>query len=87
MTELQSLPESVATGMWERIWLGLLEEARGAERRRGLAFSICASCHSGGLVGSVVCENGECPVLYSRLSSTSRLQALEQSMHRMLTEW
>lgn len=67
--------------------MGLIAEVTSTERRRGLAFSTCAHCHSGGLAGAVACENGECPVLYSRLSSTSRLQALEQSMERLLNEW
>ena len=74
-------------GTRERTWLGLLREAERMERKRGLAFATCARCHSGGLQGAVVCENGECPVLYSRLSSTSQLHALDDSMARLLHEW
>jgi len=44
-------------------------------------------CHSGGLLGPVLCENGECPVLYSRLQSASRIEVLEQSLDRLDESW
>lgn len=54
------------------------------EERHCHAHALCARCHSGGVLGPVLCENGECEVLYARLGMQTRLQALLPSMQRML---
>ena len=67
---------------------GLLREANQLEARHCRAHALCARCHSGGLLGPVLCENGECEVLYARLGAQTRLAALLPSMERMLcTDW
>ena len=74
-------------GKWSQTWLRVLQQLRDAERRRGLSHSTCMRCHSGGLMGPVLCDNGECPVLYSRLQSASRIEVLEQSLDRLDESW
>ncbi len=53
------------------------------ETHRAQALSYCARCHSGGLGQPVVCENGECPVLYARIESAARLTTVSQSLARL----
>ena len=67
---------------------GLLREANQLEGRHCAAHALCARCHSGGAMGPVLCENGECEVLYARLGAQTRLAALLPSIERMLSiDW
>lgn len=67
---------------------GLLREANQLEGRHCRAHALCARCHSGGVMGPVLCENGECEVLYARLGAQTRLAALLPSIERMLSiDW
>ena len=68
------------------MWLQLTDQVNAARHRQQLAMSTCMRCHSGGMMGSVVCENGECPVLFSRLSSANRLETLLKARQR-LDDW
>ena len=72
---------------WAHTWLRVLQQLRDAERRRGLSHSTCIRCHSGGMMQPVLCENAECPVLYSRLQSGGRIEVLEQSLQRLDECW
>ena len=49
-------------GVKEGVLLELLGEQRRLEQRNCTATALCMDCHSGGLTGKVLCENGECPV-------------------------
>lgn len=49
------------------------------------AHSACRRCHSGGQMGAVVCENGECPVLYVRYQSERQLRNADHRLLRL--EW
>lgn len=51
-------------GVREGVLLELLGEQRLLEQRNCAANALCMSCHSGGLLGEVLCENGECLVRY-----------------------
>lgn len=53
------------------------------QRRHTQAHSFCHSCHSGGLMGSLLCENAECPALYTRVGAAARLQAIAQIQKRI----
>ena len=53
---------AVEDGVREGVLLELLGEQRRLEQRNCTANSLCMNCHSGGLTGKVLCENGECPV-------------------------
>lgn len=70
-------------GKWAETYLRLGEEQRGAQARQAAALAACAGCHSGGGCGPVLCENGECPVTYTRLACSSRLQQVEGQLARM----
>lgn len=70
-------------GRWEDCYVTLLEEQAGVEARQCSAYAACRDCHSGGAVGPVLCENGECPVTYTRLACSSRLQLVDKQLRRM----
>ncbi|KAL4859641.1 DNA polymerase delta catalytic subunit [Chlorella vulgaris] len=70
-------------GRWEDCYVNLLEEQAGVEARQCSAYAACRDCHSGGAVGPVLCENGECPVTYTRLGCSSRLQLVDKQLRRM----
>ena len=53
---------AVEDGVREGVFLELLGEQRRLEQRKCTANALCMDCHSGGLTGKVLCENGECPV-------------------------
>lgn len=53
-------------GVKESVLLELLGEQRRLEQRNCTANALCMDCHSGGLTGKVLCENGECPVSGAR---------------------
>ena len=72
-----------AAGKWEETYLSLLEEQAASEARQSAAFAACRDCHSGGVLGTVLCDSGECPVTYARLGSSSRLQQLDQQLRRL----
>lgn len=70
-------------GKWEETYLGLLGEQAGVEARQCSAYATCRGCHSGGALEPVLCDNGECPVTYSRLACSSRLQQLDAQLRRL----
>ena len=70
-------------GTLARVHLSILAELGAAEHRHHMAHATCIRCHSGGLLGPVVCENGECPVLYSRLSAAQRLVTAVHNLERL----
>ncbi|KAF8067421.1 POLD1 [Scenedesmus sp. PABB004] len=51
------------------VLVALTAEAGGAAARLAAAHSACRRCGSGCQFGAVLCENGECPVMYARLAS------------------
>lgn len=53
-------------GVKEGVLLDLLGEQRRLEQRNCTANALCMDCHSGGLTGQVLCENGECSVSEER---------------------
>ncbi|KAK9916419.1 hypothetical protein WJX75_002409 [Coccomyxa subellipsoidea] len=74
---------AVEDGVREGVFLELLGEQRRLEQRNCTANALCMDCHSGGLTGKVLCENGECPVLYARLSTAAKLNSLDHSFRRL----
>jgi hypothetical protein len=62
-------------GMLETVLVELLAEQHYLEERFHTANALCMRCHSGGLTGEVLCENGECSVslVLSRLTYVSLL--------------
>lgn len=70
-------------GAWGETYLGVLGEQSEEEARHTAAFTACRDCHSGGCMGEVLCENGECSVAYVRLSTASRLRRLDAQLHRL----
>ena len=70
-------------GRWKAVYLSNLAEANSAAARLTTAHSECLGCHSGGLTGRLVCENGECAVLFARLSASNRLSAVTHNLKRL----
>lgn len=66
-----------------RVYLEILSEVDAAESRHHAACSTCIRCHSGGLFGPILCENGECAVMYSRLSAGHRLTTASHNLRRL----
>jgi len=72
-------------GKWEAAYLSVEEEDSAAAGRFCAAHSACCRCHSGSHLGMVVCENGECSVLYARFASERQLKNAEHKLERL--EW
>jgi DNA polymerase delta subunit 1 len=70
-------------GRWEETYLSLLDDQTAAEARQTAAHAACRDCHSGGVLGPVLCENGECPVTYARLACSSRVQLADKQLRRL----
>ena len=70
-------------GTAARVYLEVLAEVNLAESRHHAASATCSRCHSGGQLGAVLCENGECAVLYSRLSTSNRLATASSNWKRL----
>ena len=70
-------------GKWEEVYEGFLQHANKLEHRQAGATAYCMRCHSGGMNGLVVCENGECPVLYARVESASRMVTVNNLLKRL----
>ena len=52
-------------GVLAAVWLEAVQEASAAQSRLCQAHSLCLRCHSGGSMGPVLCENGECAVRFA----------------------
>jgi len=65
------------------VYLELLGEERRLDRRLCTTSAMCARCHSGGLTRPILCQNGECSVLYARLGTQTKLENLALSMNRI----
>lgn len=73
-------------GVKEGVLLELLGEQRRLEQRNCTANALCMDCHSGGLTGKVLCENGECLVSGARSSlSFVLIRALNSARHDELS--
>lgn len=72
-------------GKLEALYLHTVGEQAGAAASLGAAHSACRTCHSGGQMGAVVCENGECPCLYVRYQAERQLRGADQRLLRL--EW
>jgi hypothetical protein len=72
-------------GKLEAVYLHTVGEQAGAAASLGAAHSACRRCHSGGQMGAVVCENGECPILYVRYQAERQLRGADQRLLRL--EW
>lgn len=70
-------------GKWEEVYEGLMQRENRLEHRRAGAHAFCMRCHSGGMTGAVVCENGECPVLYARVESSARMVTVGNLLRRL----
>ncbi len=70
-------------GRWAGVYLSNLAELNSAAVRHTAAHSSCLACHSGGLTGRLVCENGECGVLFARLSVSNRLSVADHNLRRL----
>jgi hypothetical protein len=68
-------------GKHEAVHLHTVVEQGSAAASLGGAHSACRRCHSGGQTGAVVCENGECPILYVRYQAERQLRNAD---HRLL---
>lgn len=69
-----------------QVWLELTHRISATRQRQRLAMSTCVACHSGGLTGSILCENGECPVFFTRTATAKRLDTLLKARQR-LDDW
>ncbi|KAF6253905.1 hypothetical protein COO60DRAFT_1642829 [Scenedesmus sp. NREL 46B-D3] len=65
------------------VQIAVTKEASDAAAKVCAAQSACRSCHSGGQLGAVVCENGECPVVYARLSGERQVATAEHKLLRL----
>jgi hypothetical protein len=65
------------------VQIAVTQEASEAASKVCAAQSACRSCHSGGQLGSIVCENGECPVAYVRLSGDRQVATAEHKLLRL----
>lgn len=72
-------------GKWCQVYLNILADDNAAEEALCHATSACVRCHSGGLLGPVICENGECPVLYERYAAARKAYSSQHKLMRM--EW
>ena len=70
-------------GKWEQVYVEYMQLVDNLERRQTSAQAFCVRCHSGGMAGPVVCENGECPVLYARVESAGRLVTVNNLVKRL----
>lgn len=70
-------------GRLAAVYLGALSELNSASHRRHAALATCMRCHSGNLMGALECENGECSVLFSRLSASHRLSIVQHNLARL----
>lgn len=68
---------------WAQAFLAIEEEETKAEARNAAAHAACRQCHSGLLCEEVLCDNGECPVTYARLSSQGTLRSTAESLRRL----
>jgi hypothetical protein len=72
-------------GKHEAVHLHTVVDQGGAAASLGGAHSACRRCHSGGQMGAVVCENGECPILYVRYQAERQLRNADHRLLRL--EW
>lgn len=70
-------------GKRESVYISVVQEASAAAERFTAAHSSCRSCHSGGQLGGVVCENGECPVVYERFASERMVRNADHKLLRL----
>lgn len=70
-------------GRLASVYLSNLSEYNAAAHRQHAALSTCLRCHSGNLMGTLVCENGECAVLFSKLSAGHRLSSVQHNLKRL----
>jgi hypothetical protein len=67
------------------VYLQTVQEQVRASASFCAAHSACRRCHSGGLMGGVVCENGECPVLYARFRAEREVRNTDHRLQQL--EW
>lgn len=72
-------------GKLEAVYLHTVSEQGSAAASLSGAHSACRRCHSGGQMGAVVCENGECPILYVRYQAERQLRNADHRLLRL--EW
>jgi hypothetical protein len=60
--------------------VGALHARRALEVRDHRAHAACVACHSGGASHAILCENGECPVLYERARTREELAAVDETV-------
>lgn len=70
-------------GQRESLHITLLAEASAAERRTAAAHSACRACHSGGQLGTVLCDNGECVACYERVAGERALHSAQHKLERL----
>lgn len=70
-------------GVWAETYLSTIHEAAVQEAKRSSAYSACRSCDSSLLSQSVLCDNGECPVTYHRLSTDAALGSIGTALSRL----
>lgn len=70
-------------GRWAALHVAALLQEGCALEELGAAHSVCRVCHSGGQLGRVVCENGECPVVYGRISAPRRAAEAQHKLARL----
>ena len=72
-------------GKLEAVYLHTVADQGSAAASLRGAHTACRRCHSGGQTGAVVCENGECPVLYVRYQAERQLRNADHRLVRL--EW
>ena len=70
-------------GRWEISFLTVDEEYKEGEARKSAAHAACRQCHSGLVTQDILCDNGECPVTYSRASAEETMRRSEMSLRRL----
>ena len=68
---------------WAQVFLTIEGDFEVAEARHAAALGFCTKCHSGLLSEQVLCDNGECPVTYARLSSQVAMHSAAESLRRL----
>jgi hypothetical protein len=71
---------------WAAVYLTEVQQEGAAAAAYTTAHSQCRACHSGGQgLGQVLCENGECPVVYERYAAARKLATAQHRLQRL--EW
>ncbi len=79
----QRHPRSLPIRRLPSTYLRLMYDDSTATMQLNLALSACMRCHSGGWIGTVLCENGECGTLFARLGAVRRLAAADERLERL----